>query len=326
MKRIVLTLSATLILSCQPLPGASSDGGSNTGGGTSSGGDASDGGQTGGGIPNGPALTEAEKKLIVDRPYRTVTPKSYDGLKAYPLLVLLHGFTGNGTSNDEFFGMSPAIEKRGVLLATPNGTKNGAGISFWNATDACCNFDNKTVDDVAYLTTLVKDMSARYKVDPKRVYFAGHSNGGFMSYRMACEKANIVAGIVSLSGAMFNDPAKCQPSGPVAAAQVHGTTDEVINFNGGTLPLRTVPYPSARTSIGFWAKRNGCSDAFEPAETKADFIDALSQTETTKQRFSGCPAGLETELWTITGARHTPTYNASFAENVLDFLLSHSKP
>jgi polyhydroxybutyrate depolymerase len=263
--------------------------------------------------------------LIESRPYRSVIPTSYDGSKAYPLLVLLHGFTGTGENNDKFFGMSAAIEKRGVLLVTPQGTRNALGISFWNATDACCDYGNSKVDDVTYLNAVVNDMSVRYRVDPKRIYFAGHSNGGFMTYRMACDKGDRLAAIVSFSGAMYDDTTKCTAASSVAALQIHSTTDETISFNGGTL-LNGGRYPSASTSIGFWAKRNGCSDMLAPGEMPADFIESLSGNETKKQTFASCPAGLSTAFWTITGAVHTPKLKSNFAEDVLDFLLSHSRP
>jgi polyhydroxybutyrate depolymerase len=284
-----------------------------------------DGGGSGGMVPG---LSDEQRRLLTERPYRTVIPKSYDGSKAYPLLVLLHGFTGNGAGNDAFFNMSPAIEKRGVLLATPDGIKNRLGISFWNATDACCNGDGTGKDDVAYLTAVVDDMVGRYKVDPKRIFFAGHSNGGFMSYRMACDRAEKIAAIVSYAGANWKDVSKCKAANSVSVLQVHSKADEVIAYAGGTVAAGfPVPeYPSATESLAFWATKNGCQAALSAVSGKANYIEALAGDETSKQASAGCSTGLAADLWTIEGAQHTPKLNTDFGEAVLDFLLAHPKP
>jgi len=55
-------------------------------------------------------------------------------------------------------------------------------LRFWNASEACCNFDNNSVDDVAYLQSLISEIQKSYPIDPKRVYLIGHSNGDSWLY------------------------------------------------------------------------------------------------------------------------------------------------
>src|SRR5207302_1025248 len=81
---------------------------------------------------------------------------------------------------------------------------------------------------------LAAEIGARYKVDQKRIYIAGHSNGAFMAYRMACDRAALVAGIMSLAGETWLDKSKCAPGAPVAVLQVQGTADDVIAYDGGS--------------------------------------------------------------------------------------------
>jgi polyhydroxybutyrate depolymerase len=149
------------------------------------------------------------------RPVQLYVPSSYSDNKPAPLLILLHGYSAGGLIEDLYLNLRASAEKYGLLYAHPDGTTDSKGNKFWNATDACCDFDKTNVDDSKYLSALVVEIEARYKVDPKRVYFIGHSNGAFMSYRMACEHADMVAGVMTLAGETFLDTTRCKPSAPV---------------------------------------------------------------------------------------------------------------
>ena len=80
---------------------------------------------------------------------------------------------------------------------------------------------------------MVEEVAAEHAVDRRRVYVVGFSNGGFMSYRLACDHADRIAAIVSISGATYADPDRCAPSEPVAVLEVHGTDDRTIPYDGG---------------------------------------------------------------------------------------------
>jgi polyhydroxybutyrate depolymerase len=209
-----------------------------------------------------------------------------------------------------------------VLYAHPDGTIDSTGNRFWNATDACCEFYASKVDDVAYLTSLIAEIQTRYSVDKKRVYFFGHSNGAFMSYRMACDHAETVAAIASLAGATWLDTSKCKPSQPVSALEVHGTADQVVLFDGGTI-TGGGPYPGATTSVADWVY-DGCGAAGNTSLPNLDIAAGMSTTVT--QYASGCRNGSEVDLWTIQGGMHIPGFNPTFGTDVFKFLLAHPKP
>ena len=100
---------------------------------------------------------------------------------------------------------------------------------------------------------MIDDISTRYNVDPKRIFIVGHSNGAFMSHRLACDLSDRIAAIASLAGAAWNDASKCNPSSQVSVLDVHGDADTVINYGGGAVPADLIardppetqpPYPS----------------------------------------------------------------------------------
>ncbi len=274
----------------------------------------------------GGAGGEEPGDLVVggDRPVTVHIPPGLDPAKPSPLVILLHGYTASGLVQEILFQLKPQADKHGFLYAHPDGTVDAESNRFWNATDACCNFGKVPVDDVAYLSGLVTEIGQHYKVDPKRVYFVGHSNGGFMSHRMACDRSDLVAAVASLAGATWSDPAKCAAEKSVAVLQIHGTADDTILYDGGS--LLDVTYPGAVATTESWATRNGC--ALTPTAGDPLDLDAtLDGAETSVSRYpTNCKAGGAAELWTIDAGTHVPGLGANFAPAVVEWLLAHPKP
>ena len=144
------------------------------------------------------------------------------------------------------------------------------------------------VDDVAYLAGLIDAIKADYAVDDKRVYLFGHSNGGFMSYRMAHEHGGAIAAIASLAGA---DQSRSRPAPPepVHVLQIHGTADTVIPYEGGS--LRGEAVPGAKAGVENWAAHNGCAAAGVDSGA-LDLDGGLDGRETDVRRYTdGCRPG-----------------------------------
>lgn len=263
-----------------------------------------------------------------DRPVTVDVPPSHDTTRPAPLLIVLHGYTGSGSGQEAYFGLQPEAEARGFVTAYPDGTRDSRGDRFWNATDACCNFDRSAVDDVAYLDGVITAIEAAVTIDPHRVFVAGHSNGGFMSYRLACSHADRIAAIVSLAGATLAESADCDPSDPVAVLQIHGTEDDTIAFTGGSIEGH--PYPGAEETVTTWAGYDACAAAASTVDQRVDVDavlgDAGQPAETTVKRWTGCDPGGAVELWTIPGGGHVPTISGAFGAAVLGFMEAHPKP
>jgi polyhydroxybutyrate depolymerase len=278
----------------------------------SSGGGASDAGTSDGGPVGG------------DRPVSVHVPPGYSQSTPAPLVVMLHGYSASGDLEEIYLGITAESNKRGFIYVHPDGTIDKMGQHFWNASDACCNFDGSTVDDSGYLSAVIADIQSRYSIDPKRIWLIGHSNGAFMSYRMACDHADQIAAIVSLAGAMPSDPSGCKPSAPVSILEIHGTADAVIAYDGSA--LNGHPFPSAPVSVSDWVTIDGCAPAADTSAPPLDLDSVLPGDETAVTRYAGCKPGGHAELWTIAGGSHIPTPSPTFTSDMVDFLYAHPKP
>ena len=272
-------------------------------------------------------LKKGSKLITVGdvRPAQVLIPGTLKAKVAAPLLVALPGFTA--TSNDllALVDLTAEAYKRGVVLALPMGSKNSGGLHFWNATGSCCDFEKSGIDDSKYLMDLVKAISAKVSIDSKRIYFFGHSNGGFMSYTVACNNSEKIAAIVSLEGASFADMEMCGAKKPVSVLQINGTADELIHIAGGNVfddPKQ--PYASVQAESEKWAQINQCVGLAVTTKKKFDYESVLAGSETTKAAYK-CPRGRDVENWTIAGGAHLPKINAAFTAAVFDFLLAHKK-
>ncbi len=272
-----------------------------------------------------PAATPNVIEFGGDRPVFLDVPTDYDHATPTPLIVYLHGYGGGGYFESRWTGVHNLIEEQGVLFLAPEGAIDAAGKSYWNAFPTCCAGRGDpplpAVDDVAYLGGLVEDVSAVWNVDPNRVYFMGHSNGGWMAYRMACERADLIAAIAPSAASLYDDPAFCNPSEQVSALHIHGALDDAVPYDGD------VGQPGAVASIELWASYNGC----QPTRTAAspDYIDieeARAGAETRVEQITDCPTGITHELWTMEDVGHTPAWNQQYHSLVYDWLAAHAKP
>lgn len=260
------------------------------------------------------------------RPTKVRVPAGYDAKKPAPLLVMLHGYGTAGSLLDFYIKMSSIADAKGFLLVAPDGTFDSKGKRFWNATDACCNYDGSTVDDVAYVAGLVDEIRGAYSVDSARIYVMGHSNGGFMAGRLACDRADLFAAAVDVSGAAFADSSRCKPSAPVAFLQIHGTTDATILYAGASADAGAErAYPGAEASVAQWAQKNGCGADRSPAPSMHVAAGAPG-AETKVSRHGGCAKNGAAELWAVEGAGHLFSFTPEALEATWAFLEAHAKP
>ncbi|MFA1550430.1 PHB depolymerase family esterase [Actinomadura chokoriensis] len=181
-----------------------------------------------------------------NRPYLLHLPPGTETGKPLPLIVTLHG----GLNDPEYVrnqsGLDQVADQQGYAVAYPEGF-----LGTWNA-GACCSFARWAgIDDMAFLDKLIGTLVEQGVADPRRVFMTGFSNGGGMAYRYACERADRLAGIAVVSGALAIG---CLPSRPVSVLAFHGTLDPSVPYTGGGNMDADVHFPffGVQLVMEFW--------------------------------------------------------------------------
>ena len=164
------------------------------------------------------------------RPAPYYLPENWSEDDAMPLVVLLHGYGMTGNDMLSGWHIQEEAALRGALLIVPEGLVDPSGSQYWKGSEYCCDYYQSGVDDVAYLSGLIEEASSHYPVDAKRVYIVGYSNGAFMAHRMACDRSDLITGIVAFAGSTWYDADKCGDPGPVSVLHAHGTWDITILY------------------------------------------------------------------------------------------------
>jgi len=252
-------------------------------------------------------------------------PSDYNPKVKTPLVIFLHGFAPLTPAwYDILLPLQKDAVNNGYIYAEPDGSVDGLGEYYWNATDACCDMFGNNPDHVGYILALVESIQQQYNIDPQRIHLVGHSNGGFMCHRMACESPQTFASIVSIAGAMWNEEFNCEPSEPIHVLEIHGTFDYIIWWVGGVIGL--TPYPGVNTTIEFWATHNGCSTtATNGGNFDLDWL--IWFDETTRWIYEGCNDSVagSAELWEVTAGDHFPAMSDEGIHALFEYLDTHSK-
>ncbi len=189
-----------------------------------------------------------------------------------PALLNFHGGGGHAEQHMKTSGMNRVADKYGFLVVYPDGTSAGGPFLTWNAGRCCGYAARRNVDDVGFVRKLVAELGRDFRADPKRIYVAGHSNGGMLAYRLAAEASDLIAGAGIVSADLSIDgPA---PSRPVPLIVFHGLKDENVLWEGGKGPNQWDPNPhrSIPETLAIWKKWNHRTDAPVRTETGAEFI------------------------------------------------------
>lgn len=225
------------------------------------------------------------------RTYRVHIPAQTKNDRPLAVVLNFHGRSGTGIDQEITSGLLPISDREGFILVSPDGTGTPMG---WSAGATPVN----GIDDVRFVSDILDTLQRELCVDTSRVYATGFSNGAFMTSRLACAMPDRIAAVVAVGGVDFPE-GKCRATVPVLA--IHGTADEVVPIDGGT--VREWHYQGANASIEDWAANNGCRPVASTVTLAAGVtVDA----------FADCSA--PTAIIRIAGAGHlwpgAPGYSA----------------
>jgi polyhydroxybutyrate depolymerase len=237
-----------------------------------------------------------------------VPPAVRDG-RALPVLLAFHGGGGEANGFRAYAGLDSVADRAGLIVVYPEGTGPLPNrLHTWNAGGCCGYAKDNAVDDVGFAIAIVDDLEGRIRTDARRIYATGHSNGGMMAWRLAAERADRIAAIAPVAGAMTLDV--FSPSRPVPVLHVHSVDDPRAPYEGGTGP----PFPLTNTRVDHepvedaldrWIVVNGCATEPTVAETRRGQPGQSDASHTaTLFVWSGCAGGTEVAHWKLTGAGH----------------------
>ncbi len=227
------------------------------------------------------------------RQYKVHVPPTYDPKVPTPLVFCIHGLAQNAVM---FCVTGAAMDEKsdaaGFILVMPNGYQ-----SSWNAGTCCGGASNEKLDDVALFRAIFAQVDTHLNVDHRRVYATGLSNGGYMSYRLACDASDLFAAVAPGAGAIginsigggtnpTSDFTSCDPKEPVSVLDMHGTSDPLIS------------YSLQAPSLSLISGEDGCGTMTAPAASPK------SAGDTTCVSYSGCPAGIEVIGCSVSGGGH----------------------
>ncbi len=204
----------------------------------------------------------------VHRSYRLHEPPSSSAIQPAPLVVVLHGATGNAARVEARYHWDELADRDHFFVVYPQGLYD-----VWNPTA-----DPQPMDDVRFLTELVDHLRRTLPLDAARIFVAGMSNGGAMTYRLGCAIGDRIAAIAAVEAP---NPG-CRPSQPLSLIAVHGLADHQVSID------------AAQRAVTSWRDVDSC-----PAAANTTLSGAV-----TSNVWAPCSANTAVELVTVAGSGH----------------------
>lgn len=239
------------------------------------------------------------------RKFRLYVPTTYTASQAVPLLFNLHGYTSNATQQQLYGNFMPIADTANFIMVLPEGTAP-AGSQYFNA-----GF-GPGVNDVLYMSDLIDSLSLNYNINPNAIYSCGMSNGGIMSYYLACNLPNRFAAIASVTGSMLNSWFTCAPSRPFPVMEIHGTNDATVPYIGSST------FSHIDSVIKKWILHNNCNVTpvtfSVPNTVTSDGATAINF------KYSGGTNGADVELYKVVNGAHSwPGAPIAIGTTCMDF-------
>lgn len=208
--------------------------------------------------------TRFDGSIVVDGRNRTfvlnLPPTYYESDTSLPLVIALHGTGGSAMQVERDYGFTGKANAGNFIIVYPEGVRSSGllGLRTWNA-GTCCDFAMyQQIDDVKYIRTLLDNLMTRYRINTKRVYVTGMSNGGMLAYRLANEMSDRVAAVAAVSSTMVLPSAPLISPRPIPILHIHSARDAKVPYAGG-IGIGGYYFPPVDSTLTVWARHNGCT-------------------------------------------------------------------
>lgn len=243
--------------------------------------------------PPRPAGTDYSGTIDIggqDRLYDVHLPPQYNPRQRWPLVLMFHGFLQTAEDARAITRFDVLADEQGFIVVYPQGF-----LRQWHYEPT----QRSDVDDVAFAIALLERLADEVSFDPRRVYVAGFSQGGFFALRLACELSDRIAALGMVAGTMSpSQRDTCQPVRPVPVMMIHGDADPVVPY---VSPNEAIVLGVADV-IGHWLALNRC----DPLPTETGSLDPIRDgTRVRYERYASCAQGAEVVLYTVEGGGHT---------------------
>jgi polyhydroxybutyrate depolymerase len=274
-----------------------------------------------------------------DRTYRVHVPPRVTG--KVPLVVALHGGSWDGAKMESVSELDATADRHGFIVVYPDSIPSARPVERqWADGRGTTKASLEGVDDVAFISALIDKLSKEHAIDPARIYATGISNGGFMSFRLACELSDRIAAIAPVAATMPVDAAPaCKPTRPLAVFAIHGTEDPLVPFAGGEVQGGSGgKILSVADTMKLWATIDGC----DPKPVTSEVPDRAPRDgmRTHRDVYTHCKTGTDLVLYTVEGGGHTwpgggfmdpkfvgkTTRDFDASEAIWTFLSAHALP
>ena len=217
-----------------------------------------------------------------------------------PLVFVLHGYSGSAGGIMGYSGMNEIAAEHGFAVCYPQGTTDQSGYNFWNV--GYSFHQNQMVDDVAFLSSLADYLQNEYGFDSQSIFSTGMSNGGDMSYMLACQASDVFRAIAPVAGCMMEEIYNTCETSPVPVLEIHGTNDNVTLWDGDMENNDGWgAYYSTEDGIDLWVEINGCMSSENYYLPNNSFNDG---SYIINHRYFDCNENAEVWLYEVVGGGH----------------------